>query len=115
MATRNDIVLIYLEDNPLVFARIEDILPDSKPGWYHVELLFLQVPLQVVTWILRDAYIEGAEFTMGGKRLRLEKVIRPEIPERGDKPVTGPETGEKTPDPPIGAQIISLVDLKKKQ
>lgn len=113
MATTKDIVLIYLEDNPLVFARIEDILPDSKPDWYHVKLLFLQVPLQVVTWILRDVYIEGAEFTMSGKRLRLEKVICPETPERGDKPVTDSETGKKTPISPNGAKVISLIDLKK--
>ena len=78
MATVNDIVLIYFEDDPLAFARIEEILPDRKPNWYHVKFLFLQVPLQVVTWILRDVYIEGAEFTMNGKRMRLEKVVCPD-------------------------------------
>ena len=31
MATENDLVLIYLEDKPLSFARIEDISADSKP------------------------------------------------------------------------------------
>lgn len=30
MAQKNDVVLIYLEDQPLVFARIEDIAPDTK-------------------------------------------------------------------------------------
>lgn len=81
MATENDIVLIYLEDEPLSFARIEDILTDSKPDWYHVKLLLLQIPLQVVTWILRDVYIEGTEFTMNGKRMRLEKVVAPDEPQ----------------------------------
>jgi hypothetical protein len=73
MAKENDIVLIYFEDKPLSFARIESILPDSKPNWYHAKLLLLQVPLQVVTWILRDVYINGEEFTMNGKRMRLER------------------------------------------
>ena len=73
MAIENDLVLIYLEDNPLSFARIESILPDSKPDWFHVKLLLLQIPPQVVTWILRDVYISGTEFTMNGKRMRLEK------------------------------------------
>ena len=50
MATENDIVLIHFEDQPLSFARIESILPDDKPDWYHVKLLMLQVPLQVVTF-----------------------------------------------------------------
>jgi len=77
MATINDVVLIYFEDNPVAFARIEDIVADYKPDWYHVTLLMLQLPLQTMTWILRDIYIEGETFTMGGKKMRLEKVIAP--------------------------------------
>ena len=84
MAIENDIVLIYIEDEPLSFARIEDILADSKPDWYHVKLLLLQIPLQIVTWILRDVYIEGAEFTMNGKRMRLEIVVAPDEPQPGE-------------------------------
>ena len=115
VATENDIVLIYLEDDPLSFARIEDILPDSKRDWYHVKLLMLQIPLQVVTWILRDIYIEGAEFTMNGKRMRLEKVVVPNelLPEeqniknkQEDAPKKGKDSGK--------ANVISLADLKKK-
>ena len=81
MTTENDLVLIYFEDNPLSFARVESILPDSKPDWYHVKLLLLQIPPRVVTWILRDVYINGTEFTMNGKRMRLEKVEVPDEPE----------------------------------
>ena len=66
MAAINDVVLIYFEDQPLSFARIEEILPDAKRGWYHVKLLLLQLPLRSVTWILREAYIGGEVFTMGG-------------------------------------------------
>ena len=78
MTGENDIVLIYFEDQPLSYARIEEILPDSKPNWYHVRLLLLQFPLQVVTWILRDVYINGDEFTMDGKRIRLERIVAPQ-------------------------------------
>lgn len=77
MAQEKDIILIYYEDQPAGFARIEAISPDVKKDWYHVKLLLLQVPLQTVTWILRDVYINGEEFTMGGNRLRLEKVEAP--------------------------------------
>ena len=59
MTQENDLVLIYFEDKPLSFARIEGLLPDSKPNWYHVKLMLLQIPLQIVTWILRDVYING--------------------------------------------------------
>jgi hypothetical protein len=103
----NDVVLIYFEDQPISFARIEDISPDIKKDWYHVKLLLLQFPLQVVTWILRDIYINGQEFTMEGKKMRLEKVVCPEetVPVEKDK---------TTPEKPGGQKVISLADLKKK-
>ncbi|MCP4622991.1 MAG: hypothetical protein GY850_05615 [bacterium] len=115
MALENDLILIYREDEPLSFARIEDISADSKPDWYHVKLLMLQVPPQIVTWILKDIYIEGAEFTMNGKRMRLEKVVVPDelFPEeqniknmQEDAPKKGNDSSK--------AQVISLADLKKK-
>lgn len=112
MAVENDIVLIYLEKSPLVFARIESIDPDIKRGWYQVKFLLLQIPLQVVTWILRDAYINGEVFTMGGKEMRIEKVICPEEPkpaaEDNRNKERDSETGQKD------AKVITLADLKKK-
>ena len=111
MATENDLVLIYFEDKPMSFARIEDILPDSKPDWYHVKLLLLQIPTQVVTWILRDVYINGDEFTM--KRMRLEKVENPQDSEKR-------RSAEKREDKAVhiensnGASVISFTDRKKK-
>jgi len=112
MAVENDIVLIYFENQPLLFARIEEILPDVKPNWYHVKLLMLKVPLQVATWILRDVYINGDEFTMDGKKMRLELVESPVAQKSAgtDKPISSlkqkySETKAK--------KVISLVDLKK--
>jgi hypothetical protein len=113
MAVENDLVLIYIEDKPLAFARIERILPDSKKDWYHVRLLLLQIPLQVVTWILKDVYVNGAEFTMSGKRMRLEKVESPPEPEPSDAPADK-ETKEKTALKDKGAKVISLKNLKRK-
>lgn len=109
MAQENDVVLIYLEDKPLSFARIENIAPDIKRDWYHVKLLILQVPLQVVTWILRNAYINGEEFTMEGKRIRMELAVCPEEPKKPEPPKEKPET----PKPSGGAKIISFADRKK--
>ena len=113
MAAENDIVLIYFEDKPLSFARIEEILPDSKPDWYHVKLLLLQIPIQIVTWILRDVYINGEEFTMNGKRMRLEKV---EVPQEAGQ--TGMEVKQDPNKAPAGngngGTVISFNDRKKK-
>ena len=108
MTAENDIVLIHFEDKPLAFGRIESILPDHKPGWYHVRILLLQVPLQVVTWILRDVYIDGEPFTMNGKRMQLERIVAPPVESEDPPPAEAPVTRSSE------AKVISLADLKKK-
>jgi len=108
MTTENDLVLIYFEDNPLLFARVERIVPDAKPDWYHVTLLMLQVPLQTVTWILKDVYINGETFTMNGKQMRLEKVETP-LEAESQEAVPKEDTGDQKQD----GKVISFADLKK--
>lgn len=110
MASIGDIVLVYQEDQPAFFARIEDIWADKKPQWYHVKLLVLQVPIIEVVWILREAYINGDAFTMNGMPVRLEKV-----PRSGDKAIQSPVKAGKSVTEPDGrqAKVISLLDRKK--
>ena len=108
MTTENDLVLIHFEDNPLVFARVECILPDAKPDWYHVTLLMLQVPLRTVTWILKDVYINGETFTMNGKAMRLEKVESPDAPREDQE-----DGKEKETDTRPDNKVISFTALKK--
>jgi hypothetical protein len=113
MSKENDLVLIYFEGKPLAFARIESILPDSKKDWYHVKLLLLQIPIQMVTWILKDVYINGSEFTMNGKKMRLEKVESPPEPHTSDSEVEK-ETKKEATRNNKSAKVISLKDLKRK-
>jgi hypothetical protein len=114
MTTENDLVLIYMEDMPLSFARIESILADSKPDWYHVKLLMLQVPPHIVTWILRDIYINGSEFTMQGKRMRLEKVVAPPEPRILEQEEEKKESAAAKKNKDTGRpKVISLKDIKK--
>jgi len=112
MAQENDLVLIYLEDKPQVFARIEQILPDIKPDWYHVKLLLLQIPLQSVTWIIRNAYINGDEFTMDGNRIRLELVTSPDEEDDFDE-TEKKENSQKNKQTEKG-KVISFQSLRKK-
>lgn len=91
-----DVVLINVENKPAFFARIESFIPDSKPNWWHVKLLILQMPLNVVTWILRHEQINGEEFTMAGTSIRIEKV---EVPKELDIEHPEPET-DRTNDAP---------------
>jgi hypothetical protein len=118
MADVNDVILIYLEDAPIFFARIESIVPDTKKGWFQITLLMLQVPLQKITWILRDSYIKGDEFQMNDKRMRLEPVKAPKDPPpfSGGKNTEGQKTAPAgSPEPDKGSgNIISFADLKKK-
>ncbi|MDD3580448.1 MAG: hypothetical protein PHW74_05455 [Desulfobacca sp.] len=80
MATINDLVLVHMNRQPAFFARINDINPDVKRGWYQVELLVLGIPLRNITWILEDSQINGAEFTMGGNPVRLELIPPKPVP-----------------------------------
>ena len=76
MNIEGDLVLVYYKDEPGVYARIERIEADVKKDWYQVTLLLLTIPHQVITWILREEYINGQVFTMGGNSMRMEKIER---------------------------------------
>ena len=84
MATINDLVLVHLDRKPAFFARLNDLSPDVKRGWYQVELLVLSLPPQPVVWILEETQINGEEFTMGGRPVRLELI--PPKPRPNRKP-----------------------------
>jgi len=77
MTKVGDVVLVYMDNNPAFFARVDEISADVKPGWFHVKLLVLQIPMLAVTWILREAYYNGQEFMMGGRPMRIERVAAP--------------------------------------
>lgn len=86
-----DVVLVHHEDKPALYARIEAIGPDVKKDWFQVTLLLLTLPAQTVTWILREEYINGAPFTMGGQAMRLEKVKQIKLERERKKEVRSPE------------------------
>jgi hypothetical protein len=80
MATINDLVLVHLDRQPAFYARLNDINPDVKRGWYQVELLALTLPPQTVVWILEEAHLNGQEFTMGGQPVQLVLIPPKEPP-----------------------------------
>jgi len=90
MSREGDIVLIHIKDQPTIYARIEAIEPDVKKGWYRVKLLLLSIPHQIITWILRDEYINGAPFTMDGNPVMMKEIKKIQIPSY----VNGPKTTE---------------------
>ena len=114
MATINDLVLIHVDNKPGFYARIEEIVPDIKPGWWQVTLLVLTFPLQVFTWILDEQQIEGADFTMGGTPLRLVDVVSPAELERAEKEKADKERVKKIRQEGGAPKVISLMDRRKK-
>jgi len=109
MTQEGDLVLVHVEGKPAFFARIETVSPDVKPGWYQVGFLILQVPLVQVTWILRREYVDGATFTMGGRKMILERVVAPAAqppPDLGPKPEKSPER-----QPPAGGEKGKVISL----
>jgi hypothetical protein len=120
MTTEGDVVLVYMDNSPAFFARVEQISADVKPGWFHVKLLVLQIPLLVVTWILKEAYFNGEDYTMGGHPMRIEKVVTPadeesdEEPEETEHPKKAPSKPALV-EPKKEGKVISLFDRKKKE
>ncbi|RJR32064.1 MAG: hypothetical protein C4576_30945 [Desulfobacteraceae bacterium] len=68
------LVLVHYQERPTVYARIEAVEPDIKKDWYQVTLLLLSIPAKEITWILREEYIMGSPFTMGGQAMKLEPI-----------------------------------------
>ena len=114
MATTSDIVLIHVDKKPGFYARIEEIVPDVKPGWWQVKLLVLTFPLQVFTWILDEFQLEGAPFTMGGTPLLMEEVVSPLELERIEKEKEEKERLMKMRQNGVAPKVISLQDRRKK-
>jgi len=114
--TVNDLILVHIDSKPGFYARVDEITPDVKPGWWQVKLLVLCMPLQVYTWILEESQINGAPFTMGGTPIMMEKVVSPVVvgekkasSDTDDSQVAGPVN-----DKAKGAKVLSLCDKRKR-
>ncbi|MRR06594.1 MAG: hypothetical protein EG828_06555 [Deltaproteobacteria bacterium] len=113
--TIHDLVCIYIENKPAFFARIEDIVPDVKPGWWKVSLLVLTSPLQIFTWILDESQINGSPFTMGGTPVMLEKVVSPLAQDVQGQPATEKNNEVPVADKKEPTKVVSLADRKKEK
>jgi len=114
MAKINDIVLVNVDNKAGFYARVEDIQPDLKPGWWQVKLLVFTFPLQVFTWILDDYQIEGADFTMGGTPIRLDPVVSPVEEERKQEEPKEKDERKKQIQGETVSKVVSLADRRKK-
>ena len=110
----NDVVLVYVNEQPAFFARVEKIMKDVKAGWWQVTFLLLQVPLTTFTWILDNEQIRGAEFTMKGTPIHIEKVVAPQQVQKSEtdtEQIDAPDKDEHASGD--GARILSFNSKKK--
>jgi hypothetical protein len=87
---KGEVVLVHYQSQPAFFARIEGLVPDHKKGWWQMTFLVLSVPVQKMTWILDDDQVRGADFTMGGHPVHIERVEAPE-----EMPAPDPDAPEE--------------------
>jgi hypothetical protein len=77
VAIPGNIILIISDQKEGIFVYVDDITPDSKPGWWRVNFQILIPTLDFkplrTLWILDDQQIRGQEFTMGGIKHQLQK------------------------------------------
>lgn len=97
MRSVGDVVAIHINNQPSVYARIESIQADTRPGWHQVNLLLLSFPPREVTWILRAEYLDGTAFTMNDIPVQVSPVQKPGPP-RHERPKSGHR----------GAEVISM-------
>ena len=109
--TEGEVFLAYIEKQPSFFARIENIAADNKKGWWQFTFVILSIPLTTATWIIDDDQIRGAEFTMGGIPVRLERIVAP----KPQNTIISAEESEKSTDETEvtgRAKILSFSDVR---
>jgi len=119
MITTHDIVLIHVDNKPGFYARVEEIEPDVKPGWWQVRLMVFTFPLQIFSWILDEFQLDCAPFTMGGTPIRMEKITSPpkqdtKSPDAERQDQDGKGDRERSGQQPGNSNVISLKDRRKR-
>lgn len=71
----NDVCIIYVNDLPQGFIRIESIESDIKPGWYSVKFIELLFPIKVNTWKIDEEHLKGADINMKGFKFNLQPLM----------------------------------------
>lgn len=110
MFSKGEVILVYIQNEPAFFARVEEVRSDVKRGWWQLTFLILSIPLKKMTWILDDDQVRGAEFTMGGTPVRIERVVEPKETIQPQTSSSQESAPEKKQDKEGGARILSLFD-----
>jgi hypothetical protein len=103
-----DLILVHTDNKPGFFARVEEITPDVKRGWWRVRFLpigFENLDFNTLVWILDNDQIRGADYTMSGVPMRIERIPPYQNP--------GPAPSDDKPEKP--GKVVSLADRRKSE
>jgi len=106
MFVEGQVVLVYVEEEPGFFARVEHVQPDQKKGWWQLTFLMLAVPLKTMSWILDEEQMRGQPFTMNGVSMQIKQV---EAPEEAYFRESETKTAEEKKEKP-GDNVFSMFD-----
>ena len=74
MFSVGQVIIVYVDDEPGFFARVERVQPDRKKGWWQATFLMLAIPLKTTSWVLDDEQMRGQPFTMNGVAMQIKLV-----------------------------------------
>ncbi len=102
-----EVILVYIDNEPGFFARVEEVKPDQKKGWWQISFLILAIPLKKMTWKLDDEQMRGQEFTMNSVPMQIKRV---EAPEEEYFKTSKEGEEKKKPGKDKGGNVISMFD-----
>jgi hypothetical protein len=102
-----EVILVYIDNEPAFFARVEKIAPDQKKNWWQMTFLMLSIPLKTMTWILDDEQMRGQAFTMNSVPMQIKKVEAPDSEHFRDPKKRVAEESQPKGD---GGNIVSMFD-----
>ena len=98
-----EVVLVFINEEPAFFARVENVKPDIKKKWWQLTLLMLTIPLKTIQWKLDDDQMRGHPFTMKSVPMQIRRVERPQEE-------YAPPSHETKPENNSSSNVISLFD-----
>jgi len=113
----NDVALLIVSGQSQCFARVEQIVEDTAPGWVNVTFTILVVPTKVLRFIVPESALIGGEFSVGGTPMRFEKLARPsaeEIEALSQSPQHQPTDAPDLPTEAV-ADVIDLASRRRKK
>lgn len=102
-----EVILVYIDNEPAFFARVEKVVPDHKKNWWQMTFLILSIPLKTMTWILDDEQMRGQNFTMNAVPMQIKKVEAPEAEHFHEKQTRVAEESETKNE---SGNVISMFD-----